>query len=203
MDDQETFLVTPSKYLRTGIHVGMQIKSAHMENFIFKVRLDKIDGGQSKISIINLKKTDERIRIAAKMLSQYNPEEILVVCRRETGWASLKQFEKFTGIKVVTRRYTPGMMTNIKLPDFIESKIVLVSDVILDRNSILDANSIGIPVIGLCDTENNINFIDLVIPCNNKGSKSLAMVFFLIAKNYLSNRGIASDFVYEDFFQEV
>jgi small subunit ribosomal protein S2 len=81
-------------------------------------------------------------------------------------------------------------MTNNELKDFIEAKVMVVTDAWPDKNAIADAIRIGMPVIGLCDTNNQANGIDLVVPCNNKGKKSLGLLYWLIAKHYLLGRGI-------------
>jgi small subunit ribosomal protein S2 len=154
-----------------------------------------------------LQKIDERIRVAASFLAQYAPEEILVVSRRENGWKPVKALGKETGVKVITGRYPPGMLTNPSLDIYSESKIILVTDSWPDRNAIVDANKIGIPVMALCDTNNQSNNIDLVIPCNNKGKKSLGLFFFILAKEYLKKKGLIkndSEFKasIEDFTEE-
>src|SRR3989344_3281925 len=59
-----------------------------------------------------------------------------------------------------------------------------------DKNAIDDAVRVGIPVIALCDTNNQSNNIDLVVPCNNKGKKSVGLLFYLIAKEYMLKRGL-------------
>ncbi len=183
MTEQQQFLVPQDQYLKSGIHIGTKFKTKYMEQFIYKTRPDGL-------SILNLSKIDERIRIAASFLSQYAPEEILIVSRRENAWKSVKAFGKATGIKVITGRYPPGMLTNPSLDIYYESKILLATDSWPDRNAIMDGNKVGIPIMALCDTNNQSNNIDLVIPCNNKGKKSLGLFFFILAKEYLKNRGL-------------
>ncbi len=186
----EELLVPTNTYLKSGIHIGTKFKTKYMENFIYKTRPDGL-------SVLNLQTIDNRIRIAVSMLANYNPEDILIVSRRENGWKAAKAFSKATGAKLFIGRYPPGTLTNPQLKTYIETKILLVTDPWPDKNAVLDAFEMGIPVIGLCDTNNQSNFIDLVVPCNNKGKKSLGLFFYVLAKEYLKKTGrIKSD---EDF----
>ncbi len=179
----ESLLVPTDQYLKAGIHIGTKFRTKYMEKFIYKTRPDGL-------SVLNLQQIDERIRICANFLSHYTPEEIIVVSRRENGWKSIRMLSKLTGIKVFAGRYPPGILTNANLDKFIEAKIVLVTDSWPDRNVISDAMKIGIPVIALCDTNNQSNNIDLVVPCNNKGKKSLGLFFWILAKEYMKKRGM-------------
>ena len=179
----ESLLVPTDQYLKAGIHIGTKFRTKYMEKFIYKTRPDGL-------SVLNLQQIDERIRICANFLSYYTPEEIIVVSRRENGWKSIRMLSKLTGIKVFAGRYPPGILTNANLDKFIEAKIVLVTDSWPDRNVISDAMKIGIPVIALCDTNNQSNNIDLVVPCNNKGKKSLGLFFWILAKEYMKKRGM-------------
>ncbi len=177
------FLVPQDQYLKAGIHIGTKFRTRYMEQFIYKTRPDGL-------SVLNLQKIDERIRIAANFLSQYLPDEILVVSRRENGWKSVKALNKTTGMRVIAGRYLPGTLTNPNLEKYTEVKIVLVTDAWPDRNIINDAMKIGIPVIALCDTNNQSNNIDLVVPCNNKGKKSLGLFFWIVAREFLKKKGV-------------
>jgi len=182
-ETEQKFLVPQDVYLKAGIHIGTKFKTKHMEQFIYKTRPDGL-------SVLNLQKINERIEIAANLLAQYDPEDVLIVSRRENGWKAIKQFGKLTGSKVFSGRYPPGILTNSNLDNFLEVKIILVTDSWPDRNAINDALKIGIPVIALCDTNNQSNNIDLVVPCNNKGKKSLGLFFYILAKEYMKLRGI-------------
>ena len=194
MANDEQFLVPQDTYLKAGIHIGTKFKTKYMSQFIYKTRPDGL-------SVLNLQKINERIVIAAAFLAQYNPEDILIVSRRENGWKPLKAFSKLTGIKVFTGRYPPGILTNPNLDSFLEVKVLMVTDSWPDRNAISDALKIGIPVIALCDTNNQSNNLDLVVPCNNKGKKSLGLLFYILAREYMKKKGLLkSD---EDFKAQI
>lgn len=196
-EEQEstTTLVPNEEYLKAGIHIGTKFKTKHMENFIYKTRSDGL-------SVLNITAIDERLRLAGNMVAKYAPEDIIIVSRRENGWKAVKMFSRLTGVKVFAGRYPPGILTNPQLRQFTEAKLILVTDVWPDRNAVQDAIKIGIPVIALCDTNNQANNIDLIVPCNNKGKKSLGLVFYILAKQYLEGRGQKFTASLEDFTAE-
>lgn len=179
---EEELLLDSNDYLKSGIHIGTKFKTKYMADFIYKTRPDGL-------SVLNLKKINERIGLAVNLLSQYEPEDILIVSRRENGWKALKLLNKLTGMNVITGRYPPGILTNTELETFTEPKIIMVCDPWPDKNIVEDAAKVGIPIIALCDTNNQSNKIDLVIPCNNKGKKSVGLVFYLVAQEYMRKKG--------------
>jgi small subunit ribosomal protein S2 len=187
---EENLLIDSKVYLKSGIHIGTKFQTKYMSKFIYKVRSDGL-------KVLNLQQIDERIRVMSKFLAQYEPEEILIVCRRENGWKAVNKVADMLGIEVFAGRYPPGIMTNPNLKRYTEKKIILVADPWPDRNAVNDALMIGIPVIGLCDTNNQSNNLDLVVPCNNKGKKSLGLLFYLFTREFMKIKGmIKSD---EDF----
>ena len=179
---EETFLVPRDVYLKSGIHIGTKFRTKYMEQFIYKTRPDGL-------SVLNLQRIDERIKIVAGFLAQYKPEDILIICRRENGWKAVNLFGKLTGVRIFSGRYPPGILTNPNLENYTEAKVVFVVDSWPDRNAVLDAVKIGIPVVALCDTNNQSNFIDLVVPCNNKGKKSLGLLFYVLTREFLKAKG--------------
>jgi len=47
----------------------------------------------------------------------------------------------------------------------------------------------GVPVLALVDTDNSLSNIDFIIPVNNKGRRSLATVYWLLARQILRENG--------------
>lgn len=199
-DTEQSYLVPLDRYLKAGLHIGTKFRTKYMEPFIYKIRPDGL-------AVLNMQLIDKRITIAAKFLAQYEPKDIIIVGRRENGWKAIKMFAKVTGIRCFAGRYPPGILTNTGLEEYTEAKLMLVADPWPDKNAMLDAIKVGMPVIALCDTNNESNFIDLVVPCNNKGKKSLGLFFYILAKEYLKYKTIIKndeEFKYplEDFTDE-
>src|SRR3990167_7552413 len=100
-------------------------------------------------------------------------------------------FEKATGIKrVFGGRYPAGTITNPNLETFFEPRVMLIVDPFPDKNAVKDAINIGIPIIGLCDSNNTTENINIIVPCNNKGAKSLGLIFWILAREYLKSKGL-------------
>src|SRR4030065_2123120 len=96
-----SLLIPEDVYLTSGVHIGTQQKSADMKEFIFKVRNDGL-------YVLDVKKTDERIRVAAKFLAQFDSQRILIVSARQYGQKPAKVFGKTIGAMVVAGRFVPG-----------------------------------------------------------------------------------------------
>jgi len=182
-EKSEELLVPMDDYVKAGISLGTKVITSFMKPYVYRRRPDGL-------ATINTKVIDERLRMAINFLSKYSPKDILVVCKRESGWKAVELFGKITGTRAFTKKYPLGIITNPKLPDFFEPSILLIVDPWLDKNPLKDASKLNIPVISLCDTNNITSFIDLIIPCNNKSNKSIGLVFRILAEEYMKNLGI-------------
>jgi len=188
-------LVSVEEYLAAGVHIGTQQKDNDMKDFIYRVRADGL-------YIIDIRKTDERIKQVAKFLARYEPAKIFVVTSRQYGQYPAQKFADTIGALSHVGRFIPGTLTNPKLPKYVEPSVVIVTDPIGDAQVITEAVQSGLPVIALCDINNRTNNVDLVIPTNNKGRKALSMVYFLLTKEFLRQKGIVSAMTVEDFESE-
>ncbi|MFQ5906327.1 MAG: 30S ribosomal protein S2 [bacterium] len=180
-EEPEGLLVLEDVYLTSGVHIGTQQKSADMKQFIYKVRTDGL-------YVLDIKKTDRRIKLAAKFLADYDPKRILVVAARQYGQKPAKLFARTIGANVFAGRFVPGTLTNPNLPEYIEPEILVVTDPAADQQAVREAMKLKIPVIGLCDANNETSHIDLIIPTNNKGRRALATVYWLLTREVLRER---------------
>ena len=189
-------LVPVEEYLAAGVHIGTQQKSKDMMKFIYRVRGDGL-------YILDIQATDERIKIAAEFLARYEPAKILVVTSRQYGQYPAKKFADSIGGMAVIGRFIPGMLTNQRLNKYIEPDVIVVTDPIGDSQAIAEAVQAGIPIVALCDTNNMTKYVDVVIPTNNKGRKALSMIYYLLTKEMLHLRGVATSLTPEDFETEL
>ena len=193
MSDEETIttvntdlLVAEDTYLTSGVHIGTQQKSADMKDFIYKVR-------QDGLYVLNVKKTDERIRAAAAFLARYDPRRVLVVSARQYGQKPAREFSKAIGAPAFAGRFVPGTLTNPANPGFIEPEVLVVTDPAADKQALNEALNLGIPIVAMCDANNETRNVDLVIPTNNKGRRALACIYWLLSREVLVARGDLKD----------
>lgn len=175
-------LIPLEEYLAGGLHIGTQEKTYDMEKYIFRIRSDGL-------YVLDISKTNDRIMAAAKFLAKYDPEDILVVATRQYGQAPVKKFGEVVGCKSIPGRFIPGTLTNPNYSKFIEPKIILVTDPRSDFQVIIESKQIGVPVVALCDTENLLSTVDLAVPVNNKGRKAIALVYWLLSRQILREKG--------------
>jgi len=64
-----------------------------------------------------------------------------------------------------------------------------VTDPEEDFLAVEEAVKANIPTIAIADSSNSLDYIDHVIPANNKGTQSIALVYYLLAREYLKARG--------------
>ena len=175
-------IIDEDTFLTCGVHIGTKQKSKDMEPYVHKVREDGL-------RILNVNLTSEKIVEAANFLKEHEPKDVLVVSARQYGWKPAKKFANTCGFHCIPGRFTPGRLTNPEMRHFIEPKIIILTDPAADAQAFREAINIKIPVIAMCDSNNLTNNVDLIIPGNNKGRRSLALIYWLLSREILRIRG--------------
>lgn len=179
---EEELLMARDTLLSAGIHIGTRMKTGDMEQFIYRVRPDGL-------FVLDVKKTDDRIRAAAKFLARFEPAKIAAAAARLYAQEPVSKFCQVTGATPVVGRFIPGLLSNPLYPNRIEPEVLMVSDPRADSQAVKEAASVGIPVVALCSTDNEFAGVDLIIPTNNKGRRALAVIYWLLARQVLRERG--------------
>ena len=182
MSEQSEIQDIKKKILSTGIRVGTAVKTKFMIPFITKA-------SPEGLYMIDLDITIARILTAAKFINRMNIEKVIICSGREYANTPIEKFCEVTGATKMLGRFMPGTLTNPSLPFYIEPQLVLISDPQVDSQAITEATNAGIPVIGISNTDNITSQIDLVIPANNRGRKSLATAYWLLAREILVEKG--------------
>ena len=184
MTEAETkdLLIDEDTFLTCGVHIGTKQKSKDMEPYVYKVRDDGL-------RILNVNLTSEKITEAANFLKDYEAKDVLVVSARQYGWKPAKKFADACGFVCIAGRFTPGRLTNPEMRFFIEPKIIVLTDPAADAQAFREAVNIDVPVIAMCDSNNLTTDIDIVVPGNNKGRRSLALIYWLLAREILRMKG--------------
>jgi small subunit ribosomal protein S2 len=179
---EETLLLPRDTLLSAGIHIGTRMKTLDMEPFIYRVRPDGL-------FVLDVKKTDDRIRTVAKFLSRYEKSKVAIAATRLYAHEPVKMFCKFTGATPLIGRFIPGQLSNPQYKNRVDPEVIVVCDPRADAQAVKEASTVGIPIVALCSTDNEFSGVDIVIPTNNKGRRALAVIFWLLARQVLRERG--------------
>jgi len=171
--------MTYEQFLSAGMHIGMKQQTKQMKKFIYKVRDDGL-------AVLDLQTIENRINLAGKFIARF--KRVMAVSRKSVAWKSVTKFVEVVSGKAITGRFLPGTITNPSFPGYYEPDVLIVTDPLIDEQAIKEAIKMRIPIIALCDTSNETGSIDVIIPVNNKGRKSLALVYWLLAREVLKDR---------------
>lgn len=175
-----------AKMLACGIHLGAQNLDFQMEQYVYK---RKSDG----IYIINLKKTWEKLLFAARAIAAIeNPADVCVISARPYGQRAVLKFASYTGATPIAGRFTPGTFTNQIQAAFREPRLLVVTDPRQDHQPVTEAAYVNIPVIAMCNTDSPLRYIDVAIPCNNKQTHPIGLMWWMLTREVLRLRGSIS-----------
>lgn len=178
----DELLLPRDTMLSAGIHIGTRMKTRDMEQFIYRVRPDGL-------FVLDVQKTDERIRVASKFLARFESAKIAVAASRLYAHEPVRKFCELTGATPVIGRFIPGLLSNPLYVKRIDPEVIVVADPRADAQAVKEASKVGIPIVALSSTDNEFAGVDLIIPTNNKGRRALAVIFWLLARQILRERG--------------
>jgi small subunit ribosomal protein S2 len=178
----DNLLLPQEILLSAGVHIGTRIKTKDMEPFIYKVRPDGL-------FVLDMDQMNERIKMVAKFLSRMDLSKVVVASSKRYGRNPVEKFCEMLGCAPYLGRFTSGSFTNPNYAGFFEPTAVIVTDSLADQQIVEEASQIGVPVVALCSTDNSLRNVDLVIPVNNKGRRSLAIVYWLLVREIMRERG--------------
>lgn len=182
MGEKAELLVSEEVYKANNVNIGTNRKAKLMSRFIQGIQSDGI-------YLFNIKLIDERIRYASAFLAQFEPEKITAVGLRRNAYAPVLKFAANTKAKPIIESFVAGTFTNPSLPTYVEPDAVLISDPLNESQPVMEAAEMGIPIVAICDTDSPVEYVDYIIPANNRGRKSLALVYWLLAREILRIRG--------------
>ncbi len=184
--EKEDLLVPLEKYVQSGIYIGTKAVTPQLKKYVYRRRADGL-------AIFNTEIIDQKLREGIEYLSEFKSEEVVLVCKRQSGWPAAKLFSKVTGIKSFTKKYPAGILTNPLLSDFLENELTIISDSWLDKNALNDTIKVNKKILMICDTNNFPKGVSQKIIGNNKSPKSLGLIFYILARGYIKNRKIKTE----------
>ena len=169
--------------ITAGCHLGSKRVTKQMKRYVYKCREDGV-------YIFNVEKIYEKIQVAARVIASIpESDTVISVSGRPAGQRAVYKFGQFTKSHAGAGRWTPGMLTNQITKKFIEPRLLIVTDPRQDYNALVESSYVNIPVIAICNTDNNLTYVDCAIPCNNRQKRSLAMIYWLLTKEVLKLKG--------------
>merc|ERR1712002_863994 len=134
-----------------------------------------------------------KLILAARAIAAVeNPQDVYVAASRPYAQRAVLKFARYIGCSSIAGRFTPGAFTNQIQAAFREPRLLLISDPRSDHQPVTEASYANIPIVAFCNVDSPTKFIDIVVPCNNKSSPSIGLMWWFLAREVLRLRGSIS-----------
>jgi small subunit ribosomal protein S2 len=179
---------------RSGIHIGTTTLTSTMQPFI----KEKQPSGPY---IFDLQIILKRVKLLANIINRNNC--LFVASHREKSlylnqiqWKKpLLKLGEYPHLKTLFGNIKAGILTNPSLPEYQDIDTLIISNPNVGRKDVInkpeaetqgnarliaEASSVGVQIVGICNTDAITEYIDFIVPCNNYGHKSVATLVYLL-----------------------
>jgi small subunit ribosomal protein SAe len=175
-----------TKILVSTAHLGSQNLNHQMEQYVFKRK-------NNGVCLFNIRKMWDKLVLAARAIAAVeNPADVCVISARQIGQRATLKYARYTGATPIAGRFTPGSFTNQIQRAYKEPRLIIVTDPVADHQPITEASYVNIPIIAFVTSDNPLRYIDIAIPCNNRGPASIGLMLWFLAREVLRLRGTLS-----------
>ncbi|KAK6090793.1 hypothetical protein P3W45_000038 [Vairimorpha bombi] len=156
-------------------HLGGIKTSKQMERYIYGTRKPE------NIKVINIDKTWEKFILAARMFCSVKyPSDVAVVSTKTFGRKAVLKFCEVTCATPIIGRFIPGTFCNNQVRRPLEPRLLIVSDPFSDKQALIESSYVNLQTIAFCNTDNETNFVDVVIPMNNRSPLAISAGLFIL-----------------------
>jgi len=177
------------KMLACSVHIGNTNLASGSERYVH-------GRNEAGAHIIDLRKTWEKLVLAARaIVAVSNSKDVCVVGLNAGSQLSpiaqraVLKFGKYCETRSIVGRFTPGTLTNQIQTHYFEPSLLVISDPIKDHQPLMESSYMNIPVIAFTNTHHNLRNIDIAIPCNTDAANSIALMYWLLAREVLRLQG--------------
>lgn len=151
------------------------------------------------ISLISEKLGEKLVLAARAIVALENSDDICAVAlitgqskQVPIAQRAVLKFSQYVNSRHIVGKFTPGTFTNRIQSHFFEPRLLVVSDPVKDFQPILESSYVNMPVIAMADVDSSTKNIDIVIPCNTRSKNSVALMWWLLAREVLRLKGVIS-----------